>query len=147
MKVLIIVLIIASFLESTIISLDLVLIILICRSFIRPGKSNLSLAFAFGLLSSHLSLTPLGLESITFLVLITITEILSRSRLSQSPFLIIPICSIAIAINQFATVAFTYETLTLNPIIYGGILAFPIFYLIRIWEERFIVRKEIKLRL
>lgn len=137
MKTLIIVLTIASFLQSTILPLDLVLIILICRAFIRTGKSNLYLAFIFGLLSSHLSLTPMGAQSILFLTYVAITQSLSKSRLSQNALLVVPICFVAILVNQ--TVVSTN--------IYGGFLSFPIFYLVRFWEERFVVRKEIKLRI
>lgn len=137
MRTLIIVLIIASFLQSTILPLDLVLIILICRAFIRTGKSNLYLAFTFGLLNSHLSLTPAGLQSIIFLIMLQLTQILSKSRLSQNALLIVPICFVAILVNQ--TVVSTN--------IYGGFLSFPIFYLVRFWEERFVVRKEIRLKI
>lgn len=147
MKALIVVLIIASFLQATIIPLDLVLIILICRSFIKGDKANLYLAFIFGLLLSHLALAPLGLQSIVFLLFIQITESLSKSRLSQNALLIIPICFVAIFINQVILGVFTKESLELLPKIYGGFLSLPIFYLVRFWEERFIVRKDIRLRI
>lgn len=136
MKTLITVLIISSFLESTILPLDLVLIILICRAFIKADKANLYLAFVFGLLLSHLTLTTLGLQSILFLIMLQITQSLSKSRLSQNALLIVPICFAAIGINQ----------IIISTNIYGGFLSLPIFYLVRFWEERFIVRKEIRLR-
>lgn len=136
MKTLIVVLIIASFLQTTIFPFDLVLIILICRAFIKTGKSNLYLAFIFGLLSSHLSFTPMGAQSILFLTYVAITQSLSKSRLSQNAFLIIPICFTVIIINQ--TIVSTN--------IYGGFLSYPIFYLVRFWEERFVARKEIRLK-
>lgn len=147
MRTLIVILIIISFLQATIIPLDLVLIILICRAFIRTGKSNLYLAFAFGLLISHLTVTPMGLQSILFLSLVAITESLSKSRLSQNAYLVIPICFVAILANQIVVSAFTNQSIQLVPKIYGGILSLPIFYLIRFWEGRFIVRKDIKLRI
>ena len=147
MKALIIVLIIAAFLQATILPLDLILIILTCRSFIKSGKSNLYLAFASGLFLGHLTLTPMGLQSIIFLILIQATESLSKSRLSENPLSLIPICFIAIALNQITLSLFTQSTLQLTPKIYEAILALPIFYFVRFWEERFIVRREIKLRI
>lgn len=147
MKALIIVLIIASFLQATILPLDLVLIILICRAFIKSGKSNLYLSFAFGFFLSHLTLSPLGLQSIIFLILVTLTESISKSRLSENPLSLIPICFVAILINQVTLSVFTQHALALTPKIYEAFLALPIFYLVRYWEERFIVRKEIRLKL
>src|SRR5258708_23188259 len=100
MKTLILVLTITSFIQSTIIPIDLVLIILICRSYIRPDKTNLYLAFGFGLFYSQLSLTPFGIQSLSYLIIVVITESLSRSRLAGNPFLIIPLSLILISLNQ-----------------------------------------------
>lgn len=147
MKTFIVVLIVTAFIEATIFPFDLVLIILICRSFLKSSKSNLYLAFGFGLLISHLTLTPLGLQSIVFLILISITESLSQSRLSQNAYLVIFICFVAIAVNQIVLSLFTHQALEIIPRIYEAFFALPIFYLIRFWEERFVVRKEIRLRI
>lgn len=146
MKTFIFVLIAVAFIESTFLPLDLVLITLICRSFLKADKANLYLAFGFGLVVSHLKLLPLGLQSILFLALVQITGNLSKSRLSSNAFLIIPICFVAILINQIMVAIFTYQPLELLPKIYGAFLSLPVFYLIRFWEERFVVRKEIRLR-
>lgn len=69
--------------------------------------------------------------------MVGVTQGLSKSRLSQNVFLIVVICFVAIVVNQ--TIVSTK--------IYGGVLSFPIFYLVRFWEERFVVRKEIRLKL
>lgn len=147
MKTLIVILIIASFLQATIIPLDLVLIILICRSFIRADKANLYLAFSFGLFLSILNFTPMGTQSIIFLMLIAIVESLSKSRLSQNALLVVPICFGAIILNLVIISFITHESIQLIPKIYGGFLSLPTLYLIRFWEERFTVKKEIRLRI
>ncbi len=141
MKTLIGVLTFIAFLQSSILPLDLILIILICRSYIRSDRANLFLAFGFGLLIDYLNLNRMGLESIIYLILIQITQILSRSRLAANPFLIIPLTFILISINQFYQGNFY-----LPKIIFETFLSLPILYIVRIWEERFIIRKEIKLR-
>lgn len=146
MKTLIIVLIIASFLQSTILPINLVLIILIARSLIRPERANLILAFSFGLLISHLNLQPLGFQSLTFLIFIQFTQILSASKVSANPLLIIPLTSFALSLNLIATSILESQSIHLIPqVLIEGLLSLPIFYLIRLWEERFIVRKEVKL--
>ena len=141
MKTLIFILIIASFLESTVLSIDLVLLILICRSYIRPEKSNLFLAFGFGLFADHLNLTILGLSSLIYLTMISITEGLSKSRLADNSFLIIPICLVLMIINQLILSFVGQLTVQFFPkVLIESLLSLPILYLVRFWEERFIVR-------
>ncbi len=148
MKTLIAVLILLSFLQSAIIPIDLVLIILICRSYIRPDKSNLILVFAFGLLVGHLNLTSLGLQSLIYLILVSITEGLSKSRLAGNSFLIIPLVLLLSSINQIMLSVFIHESFTIFPKnLLEAFLSLPILYIVRLWEERFIVRRGIKLRL
>ena len=84
MKTFVITLIIAAFLQTTILPIDLVLLILICRTYIKSEKSNLYLAFAFGLLNSHLNLNLLGLQSLVYLFFVQTTESLSKMRLDFS---------------------------------------------------------------
>lgn len=138
MKTLIVILIIASFLQTTILPIDLVLLILICRAYIKLGKSNLYLASVFGLLISHLNLGIWGLQSITFLTIIQATQMLSKSRLAGNPLLIIPISLFLLSINQMA---FNFPKLFIE-----AFLALPILYIVRLWEERFVVQKGIKLK-
>lgn len=147
MKTLIVILIIASFLQTTILPLDLVLLVLICRSYIKSEKINLYLAFGFGLLISHLELKTLGLISITYLVLIFLTQILSKSRLAGNSLLIVPVSLILLFLNQIISSQLTLQAFQFSfKIFIESLLALPVLYLIRFWEERFIVRKEIKLR-
>lgn len=147
MKTLIIILIIASFIQSTILPLDLVLIILICRSYLISDKANYLLAFGFGLLNSHLNLTPLGGESLIYLILISAVSSLSKLRLAGNIYLIVPLALVLLLINQATLSFFTHQSIQIFPKIFleSG-LSLPIFYLVRLWEERFIVQSEIKLR-
>lgn len=147
MKTLIVILIVCSFIQSTILPVDLVLIILICRSFVKSDKSNLILAFGFGLLNSYLNLNLLGFQSLVYLILVVVTESLSKSRLAGNLFLIIPLSLLLMSINQAVLSIFTNHSIRLFPkILLESLLSLPIIYLIRLWEERFIVRKGIKLR-
>ncbi|MBI2020789.1 rod shape-determining protein MreD [Candidatus Daviesbacteria bacterium] len=148
MKTLIIILNIAAFLQTTILPLNLVAIILICRSYIRSDRTNLFLAFFFGLLTSHLSLRPLGFDSLIYLLIILIVQLVATSRLSQHPFWILPISFSALFLNLIAFQLVSHQSIQLFPqILIETVLSIPIFYVIKIWEERFIVRKDIKLRI
>lgn len=147
MKTLLVILIFAGFMQSTIIPFDLVLIILICRSYIRSDKNNLYLAFAFGLFSSQLNLTAFGIQSMIYLFIVAITESLSRSRLAGNPFIIIPLSFVLISFNQVVLSAIIGQSIKIFPAnLIESLLSLPILYLVRLWEERFIVRSSIKLK-
>jgi len=141
MKTLIGVLIFIAFLQTSVLPLNIVLIILICRSYLRTDKANLFLAFAFGLLLSYLNLNLMGFLSIIYLIIIQATQILSKTRLAGNSLLIVPLVFIALSINDLLLRDFN-----LTKIILESIFSLPIFYIVRIWEERFIVRKEIRLK-
>ncbi|MBI2019416.1 hypothetical protein HYS95_01965 [Candidatus Daviesbacteria bacterium] len=147
MKTLIIILIISAFLQTTIFPIDLVLLILICRAYIRPAKSNLYLAFGFGLLVSHLGLTQMGLTSSIYLVVIELTQMLSRWRLAGNPLMIIPISFVFLSVSTLASSGINFVGVDLLKLAIAAAISLPVFYLIRLWEERFIVRKEIKLKI
>lgn len=146
MKTLIVILIIASFIQSTILPIDLVLIILIARSYVRSDKSNLWLAFSFGLLIAFFNLTALGTQSLIYLILVAISESLSRSRLAGNLLLIIPLSLILLSMNQLILASFFSESFIFPKIVLESLLALPILYLIKLWEERFIVSRGIKLK-
>ena len=147
MKILILTLIIISFIQTTILSLNLVLIVLVARSLIRPQKNNLILAFWFGLLVSHLSLQTLGFHSLIYLILVQTTQILSKSRISANPLLIMPLTAVSSTISLAAVSLLSHQSIQLVPAVFiESLLSLPIFYAVRLWEERFVVRKEIKLR-
>lgn len=147
MKTLIVMLAILSFLQSTIIPLDLVLLILICRSFIKTQSSNYYLVFTFGLLNSHLNLTTLGFQSFIYLAVVLIIQILSKSQLANHAFYIIPIVMLGSFFNLQALSVLTNQTPRFFPqIIFEGLVSLPVFYLLRLWEERFIA-KNVKLKI
>lgn len=147
MKTLIIILIIASFLQTTIIPIDLVLLILICRSYLKSDRANLYLAFAFGLLVGHLNLDSPGFQSLIYLTLVAATGVLSRLRLASNPLLIVPVVFILLSLNQLVSSFLMHETLEFSKTILSSFLSLPLLYLVRLWEERFIVERQIKLKI
>ncbi|OGE77583.1 hypothetical protein A3J19_05090 [Candidatus Daviesbacteria bacterium RIFCSPLOWO2_02_FULL_41_8] len=147
MKTLIIILIIATFLQTTILPVDLVLLILICRAYIKSGRSNLYLGFAFGLLTAHLNLNFLGIQSLICLSFVQITQMLSKIRLAGNPLLIVPITLVFLSLNRIINSLLSHTTWEFSGVILTAFLSLPTLYLIRFWEERFIVRKGIKLKI
>lgn len=147
MKVIIAILIIAAFLQSTILPIDLVLLVLIPRAYIKPDRTNLYLAFIFGLFISHLDLTKFGLQSLIYLIIIQATQVLSRLRLAGNPLLIIPVTLVFLLLDQVVNILLTHQMWDFPGILFASFLSLPILYMLKIWEERFIAQKEIKLKM
>lgn len=147
MKTLIFILIIIAFIQSAVLPLDLILLILICRGYIKTEEKNLYLAFGFGILIAHLKILPLGLVSIAYLTLVQITQMLSKSSLAGHFLLIVPLTFVLLSLNQGATALFFNQTPQLFPkVIIESLLSLPVLFLVKLWEERFIVKHDIKLR-
>ncbi len=148
MKTLIIILIIASFLQTTIFPIDLVLIILIARSYIRIARSNFYLALGVGLLISHLNLNVLGFDSLIYLMVVQITQALSKTRLAGNSLLIIAITFILLTLSHLISSLFLHQSINLFPkVLIESLISLPILFGLRLWEERFIIRREIKLKM
>lgn len=148
MKTLIAILIITSFLQSAIIPLDLVLVILICRAFVKEEKENFYLAFGFGILVPFLNGHILGLQSIIYLLIVFLTHLISKSRFAKnSLYLIVPSSFVFLSLSSMVNSLLTHMSIQLFPrVILETLLCVPVFYFLRVWEERFIVRKDIKLK-
>lgn len=148
MKTLIFILVIIAFIQTAVLPLDLILLILICRGYIKTEEKNLYLAFGFGILIAHLEVLPLGLVSIVYLTLVQLTQMLSKFSLAGHFLLIVPLTFVLLSLNQITTSLLIHQTPELFPkVIIESFLSLPVLFLVKLWEERFIVKHEIKLKL
>lgn len=138
MKTLIFVFILILFLQTTVLQVNLFLSVLILRSFLRPEKQNLLLAFSLGLLLSFLNNSPLGLYSLLFLSLSEAAQIIAKSRLGEH---------ILIAIGLVVVSQVIFNLFKPTNIIIEILFAIPLYFLVKFWEERFIIKSEIKLKI
>ena len=148
MKTLIIVLILTAFLQATIIPVDLVLLILILRAFVKSQNLNLVLSFGMGLLVSLLTFSLFGVYSLIYLFLIELVDIfIARTNLIDN-ILVVPILSFFTLISENLILSlFIHRSIELNlaAVLWGTVLSIPIYLILRFWEERFVVR-DIKLK-
>ncbi|MDO8570178.1 MAG: hypothetical protein Q7R97_01165 [Candidatus Daviesbacteria bacterium] len=147
MNLLIAILFFIIFLEGTILPFDLVLVILITRSFIVQEKSNYYLAFFFGLLASLLLGYPQGLLSLIYLFSVQISHIIKSTNLAAYWIAVLPLTFFCLLIEQFILQLLNISNFNLILIIIPTILVLPVYFIVRIWEERFIVSKDIKLKM
>lgn len=147
MKTLIVILILSAFLQTTIMPINLVLIILILRGFVRTDISNLYLAFFIGVLMSLLDFKPLGLYSLIYLVAVLVSQLSTSLRFSSHLVIIFPVVTFFLIGERLFLSWIGSESLQLWPqILIEVLFIIPTYILLKVWEERFISHRDIKLR-
>lgn len=148
MKTLIVVLILLSFLQVTLIPLNLVLLVLILRAYLYPEKINLYLGFFLGLLISYLESQTLGIYSFSYVFFIQIIHIFRKTTFAMHYFVMIPTIVLVLSLNLIFSSMIIRSSIQLWPgILKEVLLAIPLYFILKIWEERFVVKPEVKLKL
>lgn len=139
-------LILISFLQTTLLPLNLVLLILISRSFIVSEKQNLWLAFWFGLLVSFLSGFPLGSLSIIYLFIVALVQSIKKAQFVSHWVFILPLSFILLLFDHLVRNLVIGASFNFIPVIIQTALALPVYLLVRLYEERFIPKAGIRLK-
>lgn len=147
MRILFFILLLISFLQTTILPVNLLLLILVIRSFMVRGKENLYLAFIFGMLISHLQFAPWGFYCLFYLVSVQGASLWSKFPISSHILVIFSYSIVILILNQFATSLVLKSSFNLHQVLIEALIFLPIYLLIRIWEERFTVKPDIVLKI
>lgn len=143
-------LLLLSFLEGSVLPFSLVFMILICRAFVVPERSNFYLAFWFGLLLSLLLGFPLGSLSLFYLLIILLIGFIRKAQFSANWLAAWPLAFVLLGFHQLAvsffsgislTYAFRWQTLLVEEV-----MILPVYFIVRFWEERFVPKREIRLK-
>lgn len=143
---LILTLILLVFLQEAFLPFNLVILIIVCRSFIVPEKENYYLAFFFGLLSSFLAGYQLGILSMIYLIIILAINIFRKLQFATHPLIVIPVAGGALLIDAAIKSFMFSSSVNYWSIIAQVVLVIPIYFIVLFWEERFIPKKDIKLK-
>lgn len=147
MKLFIALLIIASFIQSSVLPLDLCLVLIICYTLITNYKSSLIAAFIGGLFLSLLTVQNLGFWPIIFLLVIKLTTLIKKMPFATNFWIFAPaVFLISLGVN-FLTMIFLGQSIEFLRIIFNTIAAVPIYFFLKIWEERFVVKQDLRLKL
>jgi cell shape-determining protein MreD len=147
MILLAIVLFLAAFIQSTLVPINLVLLILMARSFETTDKANYFLAFFFGTLFSLLSGFPLGSLSLAYLVMVAFIYFIKKVEFSSHWLILLPLSLALFSADCFLQGFLMGSSFNLR-IVFGEImLILPVFLLVKFWEERFIPETNVKLKL
>lgn len=147
MKTLFLFIVLFAFLQASVLSVNLVLIVLIARSLAVDDSSNLLLAFFSGLLLSFLTQTNLGYWPLVLLFIVKIGLFIKKFPVSFNPLVIFIAGSILVLLNGISGRIFLHQDLQFFRIIFEAVLVVPAYFLIRFWEERFIAKSHIRLKI
>jgi hypothetical protein len=146
MKTFLLVITLFAFLQSAFLPVNLVLVILIARSLVLDDRENLFLAFFGGLILSFLTQVNLGYYPIVFILIVKLAGVLKKLPVSFN-LLMIFLCGILlIALTASLNSFFVSQPLSLYVHIAEAILVMPAYLLVRLWEDRFIAKPHMKLR-
>ncbi len=141
------ILLLISFLESTLLPINLVLLILMARTFVAGEKNNYYLAFIFGFTVSLFWGYQLGSLSIVYLISVYVVKIVKKMDFSSHWLSILPLLSILLFADKLVMSQFFRSSINWLILIVEILLVIPIYFIVRFWEERFIPKKEIKLKI
>ncbi len=141
------IILLSAFLQTTFLPLNLCLILIICRSYALEERQNYYLALFAGIVLGFLNSQNLGFWPLIFLIVVKITHLVKKLPVTANFLTIIPVAFIQLALVKWLESLIFKSTLNFFFVIVETVLALPLFILIKLWEERFIANKEIKLRL
>lgn len=147
MKALILILLISAFLQTTILSVELTLIIILIRTIIKPGSENFYLSFGLGILLAHLLLLPLGSLSLLYLLLVVAVSLISKRWHLEYPLILILLVLLGLLVNDLViSLIIKSWNLSLTKLLVEAVLVLPIYIVAKFLEEKFVIKSEIKLK-
>ncbi len=146
MKTFLLFLLFFAFLQSAFLPIDMVLVLLIARSLVIEDRENLFLAFFGGLLLSFLTQVNLGYYPLIFILIVKLAGLFKKLPVSFNPFMVFGSGTLLIILVALINSFFISQQLEVYPHLIEVILVLPVYYLIKFWEERFVIKSHTKLR-
>lgn len=146
MKVFLLFIVFFAFLQSAVLTLNLVLVMLIARSLVLDDGENLILAFFGGLILSFLTQTNLGYWPLVLILVTKLGQLLRKLPVSFNPVMVFIAGGLQIFLVLLPNKIFLNAGFEIYPHLIESALVVPSYYLIRMWEERFVAKSVIKLK-
>lgn len=147
MKTFLLILILFAFLQSAFLTLNLVLVAIIARSLAIEQRSNLFLAFFGGLVLSFLTQVNLGYWPLVLILVVKLVSLLKKLPVSLNPLMVFLYGSLLVSFTASLNKFFINPGFEFLPNILETFLVIPFFYAALVWEDRFIVKRSIKLKI
>lgn len=146
MKLFIFILFILALLQTSFIPLNLCLVLLVCRSYAAHQLSNYYLALAAGFFLGILSAVNIGFWPLIFLIAVVVIHTVRQLPITARFLTVIPVTFVVLlAVNWTESFFLRTPFIWWYPLI-SSIIAFPVYIIVREWEDRFVAKPGIKLR-
>lgn len=136
-----------SFIQSSLLPFEWVLLALISRSFLRQDNKNYYLAFGFGIFLSLLLSQPLGFLSLVYVLVVKIVHTARGLTIGAHWLAIIPIIFLNLSLLSLINLIIFKSSIELTSLLLQTILGVVIYFIVRIWEDRFTRTKGIRLKI
>jgi hypothetical protein len=146
MKIFSFILLLAALIQTSFLPIDLCLILLICRSYAVHSRENYYLAVMSGILMGILSSSNLGFWPLLYVLAVLIVHIIRLLPITRRSLTVIPVTFLILTATAFTMNLFLKMPFIWWYALIGSLIALPIYMVIRIWEDRFITKPGIKLR-
>jgi hypothetical protein len=146
MKLFIFIFFLLTLLQTSFVPLNLCLILLICRSYASHQRSNYYLALAGGLYLGILSAANLGFWPIVMLMVVLLMHIIRLLPITARYLTVIPVTLVVVlAVSWIENFFLKTPLIWWYPVI-SAMIALPVYIVVREWEDRFVAKPGIKLR-
>lgn len=147
MKLIILLIILCAFLQTTFIPLNLVLLFIIARSFAITDNANFILSFIAGILVGLLSSQNIGIYPIIFLSVTQIIYWFKKLPFSTNILFIIPLFILICTSLAYIEQIIFNQSFNVFKIIPETLIGTLVFIFVKFWEDRFIVKPQLRLRM
>lgn len=139
--------ILAVFFQTTFLPLNVSLILLLARSLYTDDRRNLYLAFFAGISLGILSSANIGFWPLVFVVVVKIAHGLGKLPAIVNVLTTIPVALILAGSSGLVSAVVLGQSLNYTAVIFESVLVLPVYILLRFWEERFVVKPALKLKI
>jgi hypothetical protein len=146
MKTFIVILMIAAFLQASFVGVNLCLILLLSRAFAADDSANLYMSFGAGVLLGILTSQNSGLLAIMYMIASKLMSMSHNIPFFSTQLMVIPYSFVLILLFSFAQSFLYQQSVDYILILIESLLVLPVFFLVKIWEENFNFKKDIKLK-
>lgn len=147
MQFFLVILVIGAFIQSSLVNLNLCLVLLSVRALVLEKKENFYLAFFSGILLGVLTSKNLGFYPILFIFVVKLLSILNQTRITPTNYLVVlPACLIVFTVAEYLEKFFFGESVSFVKIAIETVLVIPTFLIISVLEDRLTPKGGIRLR-
>jgi len=147
MKTLLLLITLFAFLQSAFLGASLVLVLIVARSLVIEDRDNLFLAFFGGLILSFLTQVNLGYYPLVFILIVKLAGLLRKLPVSFNLLTVLICGGILILVTAFLDSLFIEIPFLIYPHLIEIVLVLPFYFLIKFWEERFLSKPGMKLKM